>query len=115
MLKRSAREGLRTWIELDRKAFKIKGVPESVCSEFSKRRAEIEEAMAKRGLRGAVAAKVAALDTREAKESVPRSVLLVKDQSSTKSGRPRFAAATGRKAPVFSPSVFIAHSPNGMQ
>jgi len=62
-------------IELDRKAFKIKGVPESVCSEFSKRRAEIEEAMAKRGLRGAVAAKVAALDTREAKESVPRAVL----------------------------------------
>jgi len=62
-------------IELDRKAFRIKGVPQSVCAEFSKRRAEIEQAMAKRGLRGAVAAKVAALDTRQAKESVPRAVL----------------------------------------
>ena len=57
------------------KAFAINGVSESVCREFSKRREQIEKFLAARGESGAVAAKFAALETREVKGHVAREEL----------------------------------------
>jgi conjugative relaxase-like TrwC/TraI family protein len=55
--------------------FEIAGVSETLCTEFSKRRSEIEAALKGRGAHGAVASKVAALETRQSKEIVSRSAL----------------------------------------
>ncbi len=57
-------EPRRTWFEL-------KGVPEALLQEFSKRRAAIEKKLAADGLETATAAAFAALATREVKELVP--------------------------------------------
>jgi conjugative relaxase-like TrwC/TraI family protein len=46
----------------------IKGIPQPVLRAFSRRRAEIDRALAERGERSAGAAQVAALDTRRAKD-----------------------------------------------
>lgn len=62
-------------IELDREFFKLAGVSDSLCSEFSKRRKQIEEALSKKGLESAVAAKIAALETREVKGHIARDLL----------------------------------------
>jgi conjugative relaxase-like TrwC/TraI family protein len=51
-------------------SFEVEGVPESLCQEFSKRRQQIEEDLARNGLSGASAAEVAALKTRSAKVAV---------------------------------------------
>ncbi len=56
--------------------FEIAGVPQALCEEFSKRRAAIEKYLAEHGLSSAVAAKIAALETREAKQVRPRRELL---------------------------------------
>lgn len=50
--------------------FRITQVPDALCERFSTRRKEIVAAMEKRGVFGAVAAKVAALATRRPKERV---------------------------------------------
>jgi conjugative relaxase-like TrwC/TraI family protein len=50
--------------------FHIAQVPESLCERFSTRRKEILAAMEARGVSGAIAAKVAALDTRKSKKEV---------------------------------------------
>lgn len=63
---RIAREG---------QSFRIEGVPESLVGVWSSRRHEIEEALARRGVSGAKAAAVAALDTRKEKVILPRSEL----------------------------------------
>ena len=52
----------RTW------GFEIKGVPEPVTNANSKRRQQIEAALAQKGLSSAVAASIATLETRRAKE-----------------------------------------------
>ena len=52
-------------------AFSIEGVPKDLCRSNSKRRVAIEAMLEARGLSGAVASKIAALDTRPAKQSVP--------------------------------------------
>ncbi len=62
-------------IQRDGFSFRVQGVSEAVCRKFSTRRAQIEKALAERGLTGAVAAKVAALDTRQVKAHTARSVL----------------------------------------
>lgn len=59
----------RTW-------FEVKGVPESIIGEFSKRREAILHALDDRGASGAKAAAKLTLATREAKEHLPRSELL---------------------------------------
>ena len=51
--------------------FEINGVSESLMEEFSKRRAEIKEALGKLGLESAAAAAVATLDTRKKKGTIP--------------------------------------------
>jgi conjugative relaxase-like TrwC/TraI family protein len=56
------------WGAVSRGSAEITGVPGSVLEHFSQRRAEIREAMAQRGSAGSDAARVAALDTRRAKE-----------------------------------------------
>jgi conjugative relaxase-like TrwC/TraI family protein len=61
-------ERVKTW-------FEIEGVSKDLVAEFSKRRAQIEEALASRGLSGAIASKEATLRTRAAKEHLPREVL----------------------------------------
>lgn len=58
----------RTW-------FEVTGVPEEIIAEFSKRREAIEAELDRRGLDTAEGAAVAAIETREAKESVSRSRL----------------------------------------
>lgn len=56
--------------------FRMSGVPQDICDQYSTRRDQIEQAMAENGAHGAKAAEVAALSTREAKQGVPDSVLL---------------------------------------
>lgn len=55
--------------------YRIKEMPQTLCRTFSKRRQSIEKSMARRGEHGAVAAKEAALRTRQRKESVSRAQL----------------------------------------
>jgi conjugative relaxase-like TrwC/TraI family protein len=55
--------------------FHIVQVPEALCDRFSTRRKEILAAMEARGVSGAIAAKVAALDTRQAKKDVSQTEL----------------------------------------
>ena len=61
------RQCLDLSIRPDRFAFRIEGVPEELCRTWSSRAKQIKEALANRGLSGAVAAKVAALATRAEK------------------------------------------------
>ncbi len=62
-------------IEFERVAFWIVGVPKGVCRFFSKRQQQIEQVMEARGLRGAIAAKNVAVETRPAKEEIPADIL----------------------------------------
>lgn len=55
--------------------FEIVGVSKEVIQFFSKRRAQIEEKLAEKGLFGGKAAAIATLDTRDTKENVDRAVL----------------------------------------
>jgi ATP-dependent exoDNAse (exonuclease V) alpha subunit len=59
----------------DGDSFKVAGVPASLVEEFSKRRAQIVEALAEKGYSSARAAEVAALDTRAAKGEISREEL----------------------------------------
>lgn len=65
--------GLR--VEPRKTAFHVMGVSEPLCRVFSKRRRDIEARLLKTGRSGAIASKVAALDTRGAKISVSRAEL----------------------------------------
>lgn len=56
-------------------AFELLGVDRELMATFSKRRADIEAALKERGLKGGKAAEIAALDTREKKQSLPREEL----------------------------------------
>lgn len=68
-------ENLGLAIDREGEFFAIRGVSETLCHEFSKRREQIEEALVDRGLSGPVAASFAALDTRADKEIQPRGLL----------------------------------------
>lgn len=57
--------------------FELRGIPKALCEVFSKRRKAIEEELAKGGFRGAKAAEIAALETREVKGHAARETLLV--------------------------------------
>ena len=57
-----------TWAEPNEGLAEVAGIPRPVLRAFSGRRAEIEAALAERGLDGARAAQAAALDTRRAKD-----------------------------------------------
>ncbi len=68
-LRRLLVERLRVaWAPVRRGLSEMEGVPEKVLRAFSRRRVEIEAALAKRGDSSARAAQVAALDTRAAKD-----------------------------------------------
>lgn len=58
----------RTW-------FEVLGVPQDLMDEFSKRREAIEAELDRKGVSSAEASAVTAIETREAKEAVARSVL----------------------------------------
>lgn len=62
-----AEQGLS--IEADGDSFKLAGVSDEICQSFSKRREQIEAALAEHGARGAKASEVAALDTRKTKDA----------------------------------------------
>ncbi len=68
-------KGLRFGIEADRDYFRLVGIPKELEEEFSKRRVQIEAALAEKGLSGGKAAEVAALDTRKGKEATDAEVL----------------------------------------
>lgn len=57
-------------IQRDGKSFAIAGVPEKLVDEWSSRRAQIEAKLEEKGMSGAKASAVAALETRATKESV---------------------------------------------
>lgn len=57
------------------RSFELIGVDRELMAEFSKRRAQIDESLSERGLTGAKAAAIAALDTRETKEPISRDKL----------------------------------------
>ena len=59
----------------DKSCFRVEGSSKELEDDFSKRRKEIEGALKESGFSGAVASKVAALNTRGAKEHMPRDVL----------------------------------------
>ena len=63
-----AAEKVKNWFEL-------RVVSEALSKEFSKRRTEIEAVLAERGLDNPIAAKIAALDTRQKKGHVARATL----------------------------------------
>lgn len=54
-------------VEADGDSFKLAGVPDELCADWSKRREQIKDALAKHGANGAKASEIAALDTRRAK------------------------------------------------
>lgn len=56
------------WTPVRRGQAEIDGIPPAVLRAFSRRRAELEARMATRGERGAKAAQIATLDTRQAKD-----------------------------------------------
>ena len=62
------------------KAFELKGVPEELIREFSKRRQAIEEELKERGYFTSKASDVATLNTRDKKESVSREQLFAEWQ-----------------------------------
>ena len=62
-------------VEEEGHGFRIVGVPKEVCDVFSKRRAEIMEYLDEHGLSGAEAASIAAVQTRSAKQHIPREEL----------------------------------------
>ncbi len=62
-------------IEADREYFRLAGIPKELEEEFSKRRAQIESALAEKGLSGGKASEVAALDTRKGKELLDSEIL----------------------------------------
>lgn len=62
-------------VQAESDSFKLAGVPDELCDEFSKRRAQIVEALAEKGYTSAKAAEIAALNTREAKAAVSRETL----------------------------------------
>lgn len=62
-------------IERDGKSFSIAGVPQKLVEEWSSRRAQIEEKLAEKGLSGAKASAIAALETRQNKREVGHAVL----------------------------------------
>ena len=62
-------------IEKDRDYFKLAGSNQDLEDLYSKRREEIKEALAEKGLSGAKAAEIAALHTRTKKESISRQEL----------------------------------------
>lgn len=68
----------RLGIETERSGtcFEVKGVPAALTKEFSKRRAEIEEALDKKGFTSSKAAEMAAVSSRDVKEHKPREELL---------------------------------------
>jgi len=68
-------QGLGFEIEREKSTFEVKGVPQPLQEEFSKRRAEIEAALEKQGKTSARAAAFAALGTREVKEHRARDEL----------------------------------------
>ena len=74
-------KGLGFDIEADREYSRIAGIPKELEEEFSKRREQIEAALAERGFSGGKAAEVAALDTRKGKEVLDAEVL--RDQWTT--------------------------------
>jgi conjugative relaxase-like TrwC/TraI family protein len=74
---------LAVTIEPREVGFHIQGVPELMCAFYSKRREEIEQVMAERGLSGAVAAKQIALETRPGKESTPSDELFARWRAET--------------------------------
>lgn len=73
----AARLEERLGLACERRAnwFGIRGVPEEVVERFSTRRRQVEAALAARGLAGPEAAAVATLDTRPAKQTLPRQEL----------------------------------------
>ncbi len=64
------RDRLGLTLQRERVGFSVVGVPKELCRQFSKRRQTIEKVLQERGVNHAVAAKIATLDTRPAKEPV---------------------------------------------
>ena len=67
-------------IERDGSGFAIRGVPEAVQAQFSKRAEQIQEWLAERGYHGAKAAQLAVLDTRQTKAEIDRPALFARWQ-----------------------------------
>ena len=66
---------LQLGISQDGHSFRVHGIPKAVEKHFSKRAEQIQEHMHQRGLTSAKAAAVAALDSREQKDSIDRPAL----------------------------------------
>ena len=62
-------------IEREKFSFTVTGVDKGLIDEFSTRRKEIEEALSEKGFSSSKAASVAALNTREVKDHIPRDTL----------------------------------------
>jgi len=71
-------------MERDRTSFKVIGVPDELCSQFSKRRKQIEKALSEHSVTSARASEVAALSTRRAKVEMDRETLINAWQKTTR-------------------------------
>jgi conjugative relaxase-like TrwC/TraI family protein len=65
-------------IERDGSRFALRGVPQAVQAQFSKRAEQIQEWLAERGYSGAKAAQLAVLDTRRTKAEIDRPALFAR-------------------------------------
>lgn len=74
-LSRQLQERLGVAIERNGALFRVRGVPESVCRAFSKRRVQIEAAMHERGIISAAGAAAVTLATRKTKQETSPEVL----------------------------------------
>jgi conjugative relaxase-like TrwC/TraI family protein len=81
--------------------FEIRGFTKEQLSHFSQRRAAIENAMADKGVEGAVEAKLAALLTRNAKLEVDRAELVQQWRSRASEIALQFPAPSPRETPRF--------------
>jgi len=77
-------------VERDGSSFKVVGIPQELCDQFSKRRKQIESALKEHGATSAKASEVAALSTRQAKHEVSREALRSAWQATAKEIAPEW-------------------------
>ncbi|MQM39307.1 ATP-dependent RecD-like DNA helicase [wastewater metagenome] len=90
-------------VAADGDSFRLAGVPDGVTDQFSMRRQQIDAALAERGVTGARASEVAALDTREAKAEIPERAVL-HERWRAKAAVAGFAAEDTRAAAASAPA-----------
>jgi TrwC relaxase len=86
-----------------RGVWEVEGIPAGLCRQFSKRRTQIDQALAEHGTSGGRAAQAAALDTRSAKPKSPPTVSSCTAAGQAKPRRPDGPPTRSRRTPSTPP------------